>query len=426
MFTLPLLVVTLFLQVKFHLRPGLKYALYASLIISALHAIFIPLKGLGDFVTYTNAFMSVSFIIRAVELLLLQNLDELMHLEKVSQVSSSILYSWEPVHKSLGYRRFLQVCNLIANPRAIGWNHGSTKYLPPLRPVEGEAGGEHCFPEHQNMVLIADGDRRSFLLAHIWTVVMAYLTMDTYQAAFARNYTQICNSVDGFLNKVMGLSVSPATSEMMVRRYLLSPGCWIASYAFVDGIHSAIGVFSVGILRVFGAKYAGEPWMYPPVFGSVRHLLAFNLRDIWGKMWHDLCRNPFLTLSRAAIIPLKSIPVGTQRFLVICLTFFVSGVVHVAGTYAVSQDVCAVGMMMTFFCILPLCIAAQHLLSDRLLPLVLPHNELAQFVIWLVNMAFVTGWGHTTSPWFLDHSKLPEAIGSVPLPMSLWKLMADV
>ncbi|RAH77828.1 hypothetical protein BO86DRAFT_369922 [Aspergillus japonicus CBS 114.51] len=426
MFTLPLLVVTLFLQVKFPVIPGLKAALYGALVLSALHAIFVPLKGHGDFVTYTNAFLSVSFIIRAVELLVLQELDDLQHLEKVSHVSSSILYSWEPLPRALGFRRFLRVCDLIANPRAIGWNHGSTKYLPPLRPVEGEAGGDHCAPEHRNMVVVAVGDRSSFLRAHLGTAVLAYLTMDTYQAAFMRNYPLLCDSVDRFLNGVLGWQVSPATSEMVVRRYLLSPGCWIAAYAFVDGIHSAAGVFSVGLVRLFTSKHAGEPWMYPPVFGSVRHLLAFNLRDIWGKMWHDLCRNPFLALSRAAIIPVKSIPVGLQRFLVISCTFFVSGVVHVAGTYAVSQDVFAVSMMMTFFCILPFCITAQHLLSDRFLPLLLPRSAFSRLAIWLVNMAFVMGWAHITSPWFLDHSKLPEAIGSVPLPVSVWKLAADV
>ncbi|RAL06861.1 wax synthase family protein [Aspergillus homomorphus CBS 101889] len=424
MFTLPLLAVTLFLQVKFSLQPGLKYALYGALILSALHAIFAPLKGVGDFATYTNAFLSVSFIIRAVELLILHDLDALEHLEKISHVSSSILYSWEPIPKTLGYRRFLRVCNLIANPRAIGWNYGSTKYLPPLRPVEGEAGGDHCAPEHENMVLVADGDRRTFLRSRVWTILLAYAAIDTYQAAFARNYPKICDSVDRFLNGVVGWDIAPATSEMVVRRYLLSPGCWIAAYAFVDGIHSAVGVFSVGILRGFSPKYAGEPWMYPPVFGSVRHLLAFSLRDIWGKMWHDLCRNPLLTLSRAAI-PMN-IPVGLQRFLIICLTFFVSGIVHVAGTYAVSKDLVAVGMMMSFFCILPLCIAAQHLISDRFLPMILPQNEISRSVIWLVNLAFVTGWGHITSPWFLDHSKLPEAIGSVPLPFSLWKLAANI
>ncbi|PYI07418.1 hypothetical protein BO78DRAFT_460560 [Aspergillus sclerotiicarbonarius CBS 121057] len=402
MLTLPLLVVALFLQVKFPLLPGLRDFLYGLILLSACSAVFYPPDS-RDFVRYTNAFLSTSLLIRAVELLLVRNLNHVKRLQKVSYLSSSPLYAWEPISPTLGLKRFLQVCDLVGNPRAIGWSYGSSKYQPPLQKVEAldGANGKVC------------------------RAVVAYVLIDSYQAAIGRNYPSVCEGVEAFLTGVLGIQASPATSETVMQLCILPTVSWMISYAFVDGTHAAGGVFLVGILRILSPQIAGDPWMYPPVFGAMRHMFTFSLRDIWGKMWHDLCRRPFLALS-LALIP-ESCPVGLKRFLVVCISFAVSGIVHSAGTYAVSKDWFAVGMMMFFFCSLPFCIAVQQIISEQILPRTLPRNSsVSRIVIWLFDAAFIMAWGYYTSPWYLKYSKLPEAMASIPLPFSLWKMLLNV
>ncbi|PWY74992.1 hypothetical protein BO70DRAFT_99266 [Aspergillus heteromorphus CBS 117.55] len=421
--TLPVLVAALFLQGKFSGQPALASTLYGLVFLSACSAIVFPPDS-GDFVKYTNAFLSASLIIRAVELLLVQDPGQLKHLERVSHSR----YAWEPISRSLGLRRLLQVSDLVTNPRAVGWSHSSPKYLPPLRQVDPvEVNGWHS-PDHRHrdhhhpVVLVATADRLPFLTAQLCRAVVAYVFIDTYQATFARHYPDVCHGVQALLVTIgLPIHASAVNSEMLVRRYLLPPACWMTSYAFVDGIHAAGAIFSVGILPFLAPSLAGDPWMHPPVFGPLRYMLTFSLRDIWGKMWHDLCRRPFLALT-LAIIP-SAFPLPLKRFLVICLSFAVSGLVHSAGTYAVSHDWTAVAMMMLFFGVLPLCIAAQQILSEQLLPRLLPAGSVAKFLIWLLDGAFVMAWGYHTSPWFIKHSKLPEAMASIPLPVSLWGLV---
>ncbi|RAL01467.1 wax synthase family protein [Aspergillus ibericus CBS 121593] len=424
MLTLPLLVVALFLQVKFPLLPGLRDFLYGLILLSACSAIFYPPDS-RDFIRYTNAFLSTSLLIRAVELLVIRNLSHVKRLQKVSYLSSSPLYAWEPLSPTLGLKRFRQVCDLAINPRAIGWSYGSPKYQPPLRKVEAPDGANGCIPEYQNIALVAGGDRFSFLSSKVCRAVVAYVLIDSYQAAIGRNYPSACEGVAAFLTGVLGIQATSATSEMVMQLCILPTVSWMISYAFVDGTHALGGVFSVGILRILSPQIAGEPWMYPPVFGAMRYMFTFSLRDIWGKMWHDLCRRPFLALS-LALIP-ETCPVVLKRFLVVCISFAVSGIVHSAGTYAVSKDWFAVGMMMFFFCSLPFFIAVQQIISEQLLPRTLPRNSsVSRCVIWLFDAAFIMAWGHYTSPWYLKYSKLPEAMASIPLPFSLWKMLLNV
>ncbi|PWY65011.1 hypothetical protein BO94DRAFT_591461 [Aspergillus sclerotioniger CBS 115572] len=424
MLILPFLVVALFLQVKFPLLPGLRDFLYGLILLSACSAIFYPPES-GNFITYANAFLSTSLIIRAVELLLVRNLSHVKRLQKVSYLSSSPLYAWEPISPTLGLKRFLQVCDLVINPRAIGWSYGSPKYQPPLQKMDAPDGTNGCIPECQNIGLVAEGDRFSFLTGKLCRVAVAYVLIDSYQAAIGRNYAGVCEGIEAFLTGVLGIQASPATSEMLMQLCILPTFCWMISYAFVDGIHAAGGIFSVGILRVISPQIAGDPWMYPPVFGAMQYLFTFSLRDIWGKMWHDLCRRPFLALS-LALIP-DSCPTGLKRFLVICVSFAVSGIVHSAGTYSVSKDWFAVGVMMVFFCSLPFFLAMQQIISEQILPRTFPRNSsISRVAIWLFNATFLMVWGHYTSPWYLRYSELPEAMASIPLPFSLWRTLFKV
>lgn len=280
MYTLPVLIAALFLHVKFPLLPGLRDTLYGIIVLSACSAIFYP-PDTRDFIRYTNAFLSTSFVIRAVELLLVQDLSHLKRLQRVSYLSSSPVYTWEPISPTLGWKRFVQVCDLIINPRAVGWSYGSPKYQPPVRKLEAASapdGANGCVPKREDIVLVAGDDRFTFLIGKLCRALVAYFIIDSYQTAIGRNYSSVSNFVETFLTNVLGIQASPVKTEGVIRLFVLPPVHWMASYAFVDGIHAATGVFSVGVLRIISPQLAAEPWMYPPVFGAIRYMFTFSLR----------------------------------------------------------------------------------------------------------------------------------------------------
>ncbi|KAF9889522.1 hypothetical protein FE257_007232 [Aspergillus nanangensis] len=205
---------------------------------------------------------------------------------------------------------------------------------------------------------------------------------------------------------------------MLVREYLVGPLCWLAAYSFIDGLHALIALVDVGVLRIVWPHAASEPWMYPPLFRSGLYMLTCRLRDIWGKMWHDLCRRPLLAVSSLILTPTKHSSV-LHKLAVLVLSFVVSGSVHAAGAYAVSQDVIAASMMMVFFLVMALCIALQQLVEVAVAS-VISARYVRGVVTWCADAVVLLAWAYYTCPWFIAWSMMPEAIVSISMPFSLW------
>ncbi|CAK38433.1 hypothetical protein An03g06770 [Aspergillus niger] len=406
MYTLPVLIAALFLHVKFPLLPGLRDTLYGIIVLSACSAIFYP-PDTRDFIRYTNAFLSTSFVIRAVELLLVQDLSHLKRLQRVSYLSSSPVYTWEPISPTLGWKRFVQVCDLIINPRAVGWSYGSPKYQPPVRKLEAASapdGANGCVPKREDIVLVAGDDRFTFLIGKLCRALVAYFIIDSYQTAIGRNYSSVSNFVETFLTNVLGIQASPAKTEGVIRLFVLPPVHWMASYAFVDGIHAATGVFSVGVLRIISPQLAAEPWMYPPVFGAIRYMFTFSLRgkspnppsysskgnSLTKEKSRHLGQNVARSLPSAIPGPFplpctRSMPLRPQT------APHRLPLLHGIWHRPRSRDLRR--------------LEGLQIISDQILPRVLPaKSTISRVVIWLVNAAFVAAWGYYTSPWFLNYS----------------------
>jgi hypothetical protein len=115
--------------------------------------------------------------------------------------------------------------------------------------------------------------------------------------------------------------------------------------------------------------------------------------------------------------------VALGRFFVGVLSFVISGVVHAAGTYAVSKDLHAVLMMMVFFILLPFFVALQEAVSVQVLEQFLPDWYITRILIWAVDVTYVVWWGYHTAPMFFSYSMIPESLASAPLPgsWSLWE-----
>ncbi|KAL4783894.1 hypothetical protein BJX76DRAFT_328787 [Aspergillus varians] len=430
----------LFADEKIPLALSLKRFLYFTTIISSVIASVLYPPSSSVFLTYANAFLSVAFVLRAVELLVINHPSQLKRLQKVHEgATSSSVYIWQRMPPALGLARLLYVCDLLLNPRGIGWAHGSSKYLPPLdvlRPnstVEN-GNGHHSkqkeYLENTKFILKDPTERRlRFLAKEARKLIIAYIVFRAYKTFFEHNYLQLCIDFHSLLNSVklhhfalqyLGLQIrtSPETSARLVRRLLLPPACWAACYAFVDGMRAAVALFAVGGLYLVSPTLAGDPWMYPAIFGSSQYLFSFRLKDIWGKLWHDLCRRALVS-SSTALVPLRA-PFPLRRVLVGFVSFVISGVVHAAGTYAVSRDTHAVLMMVVFFILLPICIAAQE--GAHVLVQCLPDLSIIKALIWILDATYVISWGYHTAPWFFRYSMIPESLAAIPVPdrWSVW------
>ncbi|KAL4993317.1 hypothetical protein BDV10DRAFT_27619 [Aspergillus recurvatus] len=445
MSTILLVGLFLFADEKIPLSLSLKRALYFTTIASSvITSVVYPPNSSLTIVTYANAFLSVAFALRAVELLVVNYPKQLKRLVKIHDDStSSPVYVWESMPPPLSFSRLLWTCDLLLNPRGIGWAHGSKKYLPELVKTSGKSttrNGNGLHSKHRED-LVNDGERfilrhpsqsrLSFLAKETIKLVIAYFVFDVYRTWFGRNYPQLCADFQALVNldslqhfelNYLGfqLRTSPETSEEFVRRFLLPPVCWVACYGFVDGIRAAIALLAVGGLYLVSPTLAGEPWMYPSIFGSWRYILRPRLKDIWGKLWHDLCRRALVSTS-TVLIPQRT-PASLRRVLVGSFSFILSGIVHSAGTYAVIRETHAVVMMMVFFILLPFFIAAQEAVSAHILERFLPASALTRACIWILDAVYIIWWGYHTAPWFFRYSMIPESLISIPVPLrwSFW------
>ncbi|KAL4733337.1 hypothetical protein BDV11DRAFT_210298 [Aspergillus similis] len=399
MSTILLVGVFLFADEKIPLSLSLKRALYFTIIASSVitSVLYPPDFGL-TIVTYANAFLSVAFALRAIELLVVNQPRQLKRLVKVHDSTSLSIYIWESMPPALSFPRLLWTCDLLLNPRGIGWAHGSNKYLPELEKLSAKSATPNSNGPHlkqrddpvnygERFVLRrASQNRLSFLAKEAIKLFIAYFAFDVYRTWFGRNYAQLCanfqalvnsDSLQHFGSNYLGfeLHISPEASEEFVRRFLLPPACWLACYGFIDGIRAAIALLAVGGLYLVSPTLAAEPWMYPSIF------------DIWGKLWHDLCRRALVSTS-TVLIPQRT-PASLRRFLVGSLSFILSGFVHSAGTYAVIRDAHAVFMMMVFFILLPFFIAAQEAVSTHTLERFLPASALTSASIWSLDAAYI-------------------------------------
>ncbi|KAL5364488.1 membrane bound O-acyl transferase family-domain-containing protein [Aspergillus floccosus] len=311
-------------------HPLLKHIIYIAIPSSALHATVSPPQA-SPFIKYANAFLSVAYVIRAVELLLVYDLRQLKHAHKACPST----YVWHPIPRTLSLNRLRCTTDLLINPRGIGWSY-ATAYSPP--------SADSYEPPAR------------FVKRSLLKLLATYALFEAHQATFGRNFPSVAVAVHATAHRI-GIQLTPAATATIARDYLLGPACWLAAYAFIDGCHALVAVAHV-ILRA-GAQ--AEPWMYPPLFRSPRAMLTCRLRDIWGKMWHDLCRRPLLAIS-LLLIP-GNVTGTLKRLLVLFVSFAVSGCVHAAGAYAVSGDAYRGGVMVVFFVIMAGCIALQEVVA---------------------------------------------------------------
>ncbi|KAI9927055.1 hypothetical protein ASPWEDRAFT_296908 [Aspergillus wentii DTO 134E9] len=302
-----LLCSTLFAEIVYwSILPRL--AVYIAISASATASIFNPPFG-NALLNYMNGFFSSWYIVWAANILFLYRIREIKRLRKSPNKDG---YHWESL-PPLGYTRLLWTLDLTTNFRGIGWEHATPK------------GGYAVLNESASDAADHLHSRSKCILKQVARLMIAYTAIDLSHHILV-DWRFIS---DPFFT----------VAEII--------GTALFIFGFIDGLHASIALLGVGLL-------SDEPWRYPTLFGKVTDLKRMRLKDLWGKLWHDLFKNGFLTVAQSVVSP------GPP---VLLFCFLLSSFVHAAASYSGSLDVRSTAWMVMFFIAQPVGVVAQGLLT---------------------------------------------------------------
>ncbi|KAF8639109.1 hypothetical protein AX17_001724 [Amanita inopinata Kibby_2008] len=184
--------------------------------------------------------------------------------------------------------------SLYVGCRGVGWSHEPTYALPPRPP-----------PSLTRSQFVA---RQLHVLAWELLLYDAITTFTFSNPSFARDGHSI--AADGYFSRVVNVLAFA-----------------FAGVPSIDVPHRLSGILCVlaGIM---------EPQDWVPLFGSFFH--AYTLRNFWGRVWHQSLRRVGVSHGRFLAYRVFRLKKGsTASFLVqVYITFLLSGLVHLAGDYA--------------------------------------------------------------------------------------------
>jgi hypothetical protein len=105
-----------------------------------------------------------------------------------------------------------------------------------------------------------------------------------------------------------------------------------STFAFLDGIHSALSIICVSIAGF------DSPICWPPLLGSLSQ--AYTVNRFWGRFWHGLVVRPYLNfgsfLSREILrLPPRSF---ADRASISLVVFLLSGLSHAVVAWQLGDD----------------------------------------------------------------------------------------
>lgn len=234
----------------------------------------------SPFFNYMIGLMSIVHIVRSVEILIASDPSTMKRLRKVGLS----FYFWEPLPPPYSLRRLLWIIDIVSNLRAIGWRHGSEKYLPPSCQILEK----NSFSRPSKPAATWGPSRQSFLWTQARRLVAAYMWFDFYHTMFVHeNGRHTERLIDMTSKKMLGAYLAPATCQN-IYKWLGRIARIISAQFFLDGFHALTALFAVGIITDTWLGTAGETWAYPTLFGGFR-LSTPNLkgRDFMApRVWY--------------------------------------------------------------------------------------------------------------------------------------------
>lgn len=155
-------------------------------------------------------------------------------------------YHWEPLPGRLILQRAFWVLDLVTNPRELGWEHGLHLQSIP-HAIQG-SGEKEDHPTNTS---------RQSLASHTMKVVSTHFAMAMYERPPF--------DIGAWLFKHL-----PKRLQQDAWQCISLLAFFMEVYFMLTFIHSIIALVAVGI---FGNRWlgtAGQPWMYPPMFGPAR------------------------------------------------------------------------------------------------------------------------------------------------------------
>lgn len=130
------------------------------------------------------------------------------------------------------------------------------------------------------------------------------------------------------------------------------------------GVFLLFNIFPFLLVDVLGPTWIGlygEPWLYPPIYGSYTAVLDSGLRGFWGIWWHQMFRQHFSSVGDGLLASLPVIKSRQTAYMIkITMAFCLSGMLHACGSYTLWGGT-RPWAAFTFFALQPLGIFLQSL-----------------------------------------------------------------
>lgn len=209
---------------------------------------------------YTSGIFSSWSIIWAAHTLLIESPFTMRRIQRHSDG-----YVWESMPEEYTIQRFYWTLDLCTNFRRIGWDTGTRK--------SASTDATTAVAKSQDMIAMG-GDKQiapvDFFHMHSASLFRAYVLLNVGQYL-----TCIPTRVDlGMLATKINKQCALLTCVVVVL------GMALAIYGFSTCMHS---IFVLSAVRLIGPKHlglAGQPLMYPPLYGDISHLGKFRFKGI--------------------------------------------------------------------------------------------------------------------------------------------------
>ncbi|KAJ7628182.1 membrane bound O-acyl transferase family-domain-containing protein [Mycena polygramma] len=281
----------------------------------------IPLLGLSwKFSLHGDGYLCCAFwfiwLLNASDYILLTDVQR--ELRKLPATQADSAGRCENIEEAPLAQRLRWALDLFLSPRGVGWTHSPKRYLP----SPGNSISKHLF-----------------LRRRLRTLVRAVLLLDV-------------------LNLYVRWNPAFRTSLRTVgwlELYAVSAVCPLTAYAILEIPHCLLSFMAV-------ATRISAPEDWPPLFGHIGE--ASNVRNFWGKCWHQLLRRPLTShvrwLSRLLRLPAQS---SVTTAIETSAAFFISGMVHYLGETVLLRGHGRSGSLI-FFGLQPLAFALESLVTS--------------------------------------------------------------
>ncbi|KAJ5654450.1 toxin biosynthesis protein Tri7-like protein [Penicillium lividum] len=167
----------------------------------------------------------------------------------------------------------------------------------------------------------ASPTRSRFLMRQVAIASWQYLMLDFLQRIIREN--------EIVWNEIIAVLLEPTTAAK--HSWLLEAAINIVTWFLIarlslDFKWRATSIVAVGL-------GISEPTSWPPMFGS--SFEAYTIRNFWGKYWHQQLRWPLTATSSFLTRNILHLPRPSilERYTSTILSFFISGLIHLAAQY---------------------------------------------------------------------------------------------